>query len=671
MSFYKKKKKTLLALIIILGIIFVSSFCASAIQSSGFSVSVTDLRDQKNTGTITLMNGEVPTEAAVDGKVVSGILFKPDKASADNKLPAVVFTHGYLNSRELQLQNAIELSRRGFVVLVIDREGHGNYENTGETNALTATSGLYEAAKYLYNLDYVNRDKIGISGHSMGGYTTAMTLYWDSSATAAFDKTSGKATGKGLGIISAGLMQGWSNFIFADADVSVGNLKAQDDEFFYNSTSVNGDKTVSRQFLQSVDAAKFVKYQYTDEINIVNGGIYVDGVLTEVKEGEAVNGAFRVIYESDEIHPQNHCSVESSSHVINFFYSAFGTPQNAKFIASGSQTWWVKEAFSLIGLIGFFALLFPVVSLLMELPVFRSLKRKTTAITPEGLEIPVEDNRPALRGVRKNLFLWIPALVLSLFSGFIIHKMTTVGKDWFPLTPAFPQDQTNWLTMWALVCGVVGLCIVMLVWLFNGIINNVKNKKCGVATVTENPFAVAKMPDGLSGFIKTAFLASLSVGILYLVLNLTWLIFKVDFRIWTFDVKVFSVDMLPTMLRYAGIFGIFFVCNAIFNQSYNFKNMPEWLSILVNAFLNIFGIGLVILIQYVTFRSTGILWQPDMGLGYIVLMPMLPILIIATVISRMLYKKTGNIWLGAFINGLLFTIITVANTAASFGYILG
>ena len=59
-----------------------------------------------------------------------------------------------------------------------------------------------------------------------------------------------------------------------------------------------------------------------------------------------------------------------------------------------------------------------------------------------------------------------------------------------------------------------------------------------------------------------------------------------------------------------------------------------------------------------------------MALGYIVLFPIVPVLIIATIISRLLYKKTGNIWLGAFVNTILFTVITVSGTAASFAYIL-
>ena len=49
-------------------------------------------------------------------------------------------------------------------------------------------------------------------------------------------------------------------------------------------------------------------------------------------------------------------------------------------------------------------------------------------------------------------------------------------------------------------------------------------------------------------------------------------------------------------------------------------------------------------------------------LSGIVLVAMAVTLTVAACISRYLYKRSGNIWLGAFVNGLLMTIMTVANT---------
>ena len=124
------------------------------------------------------------------------------------------------------------------------------------------------------------------------------------------------------------------------------------------------------------------------------------------------------------------------------------------------------------------------------------------------------------------------------------------------------------------------------------------------------------------------------------------------------------------MLRYFLFFGLYYLLQGIANQTYRAKNLPEWATIAINAFFNVFGISLVMIIQYATFKSTGVLWQSEMALGYIVLFPIVPILIFATIISRHLYKKTGNVYLGSLINGLLFTIMTVANTASSMAYIL-
>ncbi len=654
MGFFTRRKRTWIALAIILAVILLSGFFAALFQSDFFTVRVTDLRDATNTGTLATDAG-----VTVNGRVVSGILFVPREASEENPLPAVVLTHGYLNNRELQLQNAIELARRGFVVLTIDREGHGNYNNSGNTSALMATNGMYDSAKYLYNLPYVDQTRVGISGHSMGGYTVASVL----------------AADMNTGIVSAGLLQGWSTFMGAAADVPVGNLKARDDEFFYTSTDISGNRTISREYLQSQAAATFVGVdtEGLSEINVENGGIYINGVLTEVAEGTAAPGAFRVVYESKEIHPLNHFSVESAGHVVNFFYTAFGTPKGFNTIASTNQLWPIKEFFSFVGLLGFFALLFPLVTLLLDVPLFERLRKRHVAVA-EGQQLSTNAMHvPELKGVQKYLLYWIPPVLITLFAGFSIRWVRNGTPGWFPNTQLYPQDTTNWVALWAIIVILFATAIILLAWAINAIINRIRSKNNpDLPLRTSNPFATARIEGGLGSLVNTLFLAAIVVALMYLVLYINWWIWKTDFRIWTFDVKVFNVGvMLPTMLRYAMFFGIFYILNAILNQTYEVKNLSRWASIAINAFFNVFGIILVFIIQYSAFTSTGVMQWPDMNLSFIVLFPIVPILILATIISRLCYEKTGNIWLGAFINTLLFTIITVANTASSFTYVWG
>ena len=670
-SYFAKNKVAVIFLIVCILVIFLSSFIASAIQSNGWSIEVTDLRDAENEGTAISLTGE---ETEINGKVVSGILFKPKDATADNPLPAVVLTHGYLNNREMQLQNAIELARRGFVVLTVDREGHGNYENSGEQSAMMATSGLYDSVKYLYNMDYVDKDKIGISGHSMGGMTTAMTLMQDMQ----------------LGLVSAGLIQAWSTFMGAGADVDVGMLKAQDDEFFFT-TNEGEDGTISREYLSTRAAKTFIGNTEL-EGDVVSGAIYVNGQAVETTGGQETEGAFRVVYEISGVHPQNHCSVEGANAVVNFFYNAFGTPNGYEYISEGNQVWWVKEAFSLIGMIGFFALIFPLVSLLLTTPVFRSLRvakqqvvEETVVVTDEtgaeqtmvcqklvwdGANIPLQPK--PLKGVQKNISYWLAAIGIMLFSGFSIHSICTeYGSKWFPNTQLYPQDTTNWVAMWAVCSALFSLAVILFFWLANTVVNKIRYGD-NYLEYQENPFAAGKIATGLGGLLKTFVLALLVLGILMAVLYTNWAIWTVDFRIWTLAVKVFDMGvLLPTIVRYGVFFGIFFIVSALFNETYRASNIPEWASTLINVFFNFFGVLLVIAIQYGEFTSTGVMWQPDMALGYIVLFPMVPILAIATVISRRMTAKTGNMWLGAFINTLLFTLITCSNTASSFAYIMG
>lgn len=696
-GYISRNKKWVIFLAVCLIVIFLSSMIASGIQSDGWKVEVTDLRDATNAGTITVTSYDeatdqnVTTEKKVAGKVVSGILFKPDTATAENPAPAVVFTHGYLNNREMQLQNAIELARRGFVVLAVDREGHGNYENSGNQNALMATNGLYDSAKYLYNLDYVDKDKIGISGHSMGGYTTSVVLGADN------------AEKGGLGIISAGLIQSYASNPKAASDVSVGFLKSVDDEFFYT-TNENGG-TISREWLSTKTAKGYVGIA-DSEGDVVNGGIYVNGVLTEVAGGEAAPGAFRAIYEVPGIHPQVHYSVDGAEAVINFFYTAFGTPEGRDYIEESNQTWWVKEMFSFIGMIALFVCIFPLVSLLLTTPFFRSLaaKKKEAAVAPApaaeaatyseaeaqvtcdsaetkvpaspapaaAAVLPAIDEPKPLKGIWKNLTYWLGAVAIMLFSGFIIKDICTEYGDYvFPNTQLYPQDTTNWVAIWAVVVALFSLAVICFIWLANTVFYRIRYKE-NAAQYIENPFAAAKINGGFVSVLKSFLLAAVVVFFLYLITFINWSAWVVDFRIWTLAVKVFNVgDMLPTMVRYAVFFGIFFTVSALFNETYRVKNIPDWATTLINVFFNVFGVILVVAIQYGEFGATGVMWQPEMNLGYIVIIPMIGVLAVATVISRRMAAKTGNMWLGAFINTMLFTIITCANTAASFSYVMG
>ena len=92
------------------------------------------------------------------GLTMSGLLYTPKTATAAHPAPAVLVSHGFINTREMQSPFAIELSRRGFVVLAMDMSGHGYSGGyLGQYN-----HGGPAALRYLQSLPFVDKTNIGL-----------------------------------------------------------------------------------------------------------------------------------------------------------------------------------------------------------------------------------------------------------------------------------------------------------------------------------------------------------------------------------------------------------------------------------------------------------------------------------------------------------------------------
>lgn len=101
------------------------------------------------------------------GTPMSALLYIPANATAKTPAPGILAVHGYINSRETHSAFAIEFARRGYVVLALDQTGHGYSGPPAFGNGFGGPDGL----KYLRGLDIVDKNNIGLEGHSMGGWT--------------------------------------------------------------------------------------------------------------------------------------------------------------------------------------------------------------------------------------------------------------------------------------------------------------------------------------------------------------------------------------------------------------------------------------------------------------------------------------------------------------------
>ena len=103
-----------------------------------------------------------------DGATLSALLYIPKTATPQTPAPAIQAIHGYINSRETQSSFAIEFARRGWVVMELDQRGHGYSAPPVGAAGYGAIDGL----AYLRSLDFVDKNKIGLEGHSMGGWAS-------------------------------------------------------------------------------------------------------------------------------------------------------------------------------------------------------------------------------------------------------------------------------------------------------------------------------------------------------------------------------------------------------------------------------------------------------------------------------------------------------------------
>ncbi|MFC7642262.1 hypothetical protein ACFQX6_15875 [Streptosporangium lutulentum] len=70
----------------------------------------------------------------------------------------------------------------------------------------------------------------------------------------------------------------------------------------------------------------------------------------------------------------------------------------------------------------------------------------------------------------------------------------------------------------------------------------------------------------------------------------------------------------------------------------------------------------LVIVQYGTFFVTGDLVDGFGGIYSIWLFPVVVILAVAAVVSRKIYRTTGNPYIGGFINAAVVVLISVTNT---------
>ena len=603
-----KENKTLIALA---SLIFLFSYLASLFLTSFGSVEVKSLRlDTQN------------------GQYIIYDLYKPKTATKDSKAPFIAIIPGFQRSKEALSNIAIELSRRGYVIALIDPYAQGLSSASLSTRAATTEGyGMFALVEHIHSgaFEFVDTNKIGATGHSMGG----------NAAIRGADFFGKQATEENIkskldSVYVSGYVLTLRNNILRNSRSNMGVSYALYDEGAF------------RNELSGWDSANMKIAP--ESLRVVNNILSTDQQIEEVDLGKYYgskeNNTLRVIFNEPVLHPFQPYNFEATSNQLDYFEKVFGAP---KYINSVNQIWHWKEIFTLINMVLALVMLIPLTKLLLSFNFFSSISKN----------IPAPLNTPKREG---KIIFWSIFFISALIACVTFIPMVEVAKILFEdaanrkLTWFFPQRMNNPVMLWAAFNGAMGIIIFYLSYKLFGKKNGVSSESWGLK-INKNDF------------FKTIILAFVIFSTFYIFLYINYYLFHVDYRFWFMGVRIFQPEMLIVLMMYFPLFFIFFFSNSLrVNGAMRFKDQPEWLSMLIAGFANSLGLMLIIIIQYFAFFKTGTVFWTTNWLSVNLLFGIVPMMFILPYFNRIFFNMTGRVYLGPLITCLIFIMILSTNT---------
>jgi pimeloyl-ACP methyl ester carboxylesterase len=343
--------------------------------------------------------------AASNGVMMSALLYQPASATAKTPAPAILAVHGYINSRETQDGFAIEFARRGYVVLALDQRGHGYSDGPAFADGFGGPAGL----AYLRSLDIVDKDNIGLEGHSMGGWTVlaaAIAAPNDYKAMV----LAGSSTGKPF---AAEGSPTWPR--------NVALIEGQYDEF--------------SKLMWDVDrAADVPQSPKLEALFGTDKPVEIGKLYGAVDAGNA-----RALFQPALTHTGEHISTQSIGYAVGWFEQ---TLKGGAARPVSDQIWYWKEAGTLISLVGFVLFLLGAFEVALTLPVFASLAHKPR---------PVRTSRGA--------GWWVAFILSTLLPAVVYFPAVELGYVQLTASPMLPQHITNCIVLWAVSVAVLSLIV--------------------------------------------------------------------------------------------------------------------------------------------------------------------------------------------------------------------
>ena len=597
-----------------LTIILLSSFVASLVQSSFTKVEI-ELKELKTN----------------DGQSLIYDLYKPKIANKDNKVPFVIVVPGFQRSKEALSNIAIELSRRGMAVALIDPYAQGmSSSSVSRIAATTQGYGMFALVDHAYdgNFPFVDTEKIASTGHSMGGNAAIRGADYFGKQAIEENKKS-----KLHSVYVSGYVLTLRDEILKDSKSNMGISYALYDEGAFRNELKGwdaGNMEIAPESLRVIN-------------NVLSDKNQIEKVELGKYYGDKKDRSLRVVFNEKLLHPFQPYNKEATENQLDYFDTVLGFPNK---IDSSNQIWQFKEFFTLMNMVVSLLMLIPLTKSILKFKFFKSLVK------------PVPDPLPRQSAKGKSVF-WIIFFISATIACVSFIPMVDLAKILFvdaanrELTWFFPQRMNNSVMLWAALNGTIGLIIFTLSYYFFGRHHGTQKESWGLNISWYD-------------FGKTILVGLLVFISYYLVLFLIYYLFHVDYRFWFMGVRVFQPEMILVLLMYFPLFFIFFFSNSLrINGSMRFQGQAEWKSRLIGGFANSLGLIFIIIIQYSFFAATGTVYWSSNSTDWLsvnLLFGIVPMMFILPYFNRIFFEMTGRVYLGPIVTCLIFIMILSTNT---------
>ena len=556
-------------------------------------------------------------------------LYKPSSASKENKAPFIVVVPGFQRSKEALSNIAIELSRRGNVVALIDPYAQGMSSSSLSRRAATTEGygmfALIDTVSKGNLFDFVDTDKMASTGHSMGGNAAIRGANYFGREAIRENKKS-----KLHSVYVSGYVLTLTEKVLEDVRSNVGVSYALYDEGAFRNELQGwdaGNMKIAPEALRTVNS-------------ILDENQKLDVIELEKFYGEIDKNTARVIYNERLLHPfQPYNNIATANQLI-YFDKVFNSDVK---LDPYDQIWQWKELFTLLSMITSLIMLIPLTRFLLKLNFFSELVKEV----PKPL--PVQNRKAkvvfwsiCIIGATVACLTFIPMVDIAKI---IFQKASNRELTWF-----FPQRMNNSVMLWATFNGVFGAILFFGSYRLFGRKAGIKKDSWGIKITNIE-------------IVKTFLLGLLVFLIYYGTLNVIHFIFHVDYRFWFMGVRIFQPQMLLVLAMYFPFFFVFFLSNSLrVNGAMRFENQPEWISRLVAGLANSSGLIMIIVIQYFVFLYTGSVFWTTNWLSVNLLFGIVPMMFFLPYFNRVFFEMTGRIYLGPVITCLIFIMILSTNT---------